>query len=369
LHWLDRWRHLRNRLLANATFQRWAAAFPLTRPIARYRARQLFDICAGFVYSQILYACVKLNLFEILQRDALTASELAQRLQLPADTTERLLRAACSLGLLDSRSGQRYGVALLGNPGIAAMVEHHSLLYADLGDPIALLRGVDQGTALSGHWAYAGAGDPAALEGNRIEAYTGLMSASQPFVANEILDAYPFEKRGHQCLLDVGGGNGAFLSAVANRSKQLRLMLFDLPAVARHARARFQREHLEQRATTFAGDMRYDPLPQGADIISLVRIVHDHDDEAVLAILRNVRAALPTGGKLLIAEPMSATRGAEPIGDAYFGFYLLAMGSGRPRSPDEHRELLRQAGFDRVRLLRTRMPLLTQVLLAETITR
>jgi len=89
----------------------------------------------------------------------------------------------------------------------------------------------------------------------------------------------------------------------------------------------------------------------------------------VLAILRNVRAALPTGGKLLIAEPMSATRGAEPIGDAYFGFYLLAMGSGRPRSPDEHRELLHQAGFDRVRLLRTRMPLLTQVLLAETITR
>lgn len=374
MHWLDRWRDLRNRLLASATFQRWAAAFPLSRPIARYRARQLFDLCAGFVYSQILYTCVKLNLFEILQQEVLTASELAQRLQLPAGNTESLLRAACSLGLLDCRSGQRYGVgqlgaALLGNPGIAAMVEHHSLLYADLSDPIALLRGVDQGTALAGHWAYAGAGDPAALDGNRIEAYTGLMAASQPFVASEILDAYPLEKRGHQCLLDVGGGNGAFLSAVASRSKRLRLMLFDLPAVAEHARARFQREHLEQRATAFAGDMRCDPLPQGADIISLVRIVHDHDDEAVLAILRNVRAALPTGGKLLIAEPMSATRGAEPIGDAYFGFYLLAMGSGRPRSPDEHRELLRQAGFDQVRMLRTRMPLLTRVLLAEPVTR
>jgi demethylspheroidene O-methyltransferase len=43
----------------------------------------------------------------------------------------------------------------------------------------------------------------------------------------------------------------------------------------------------------------------------------------------------------------------------------MAMGSGRPRSPDEHRELLRRAGFDRVRLLRTRMPLLTRLLIAQ----
>lgn len=370
MNWLDRWRDLRNRLLSSPVFQHWAAAFPLTRPIARYRARQLFDICAGFVYSQILYACVKLHLFEILQHQPMTASELAQQLQLPSDTTESLLRAACSLGLLEARSGRRYGVgqlgaALLGNPGIAAMVEHHSLLYTDLGDPVALLRGVDHGTALAGHWAYAGSSEPGGLDNDRIEAYTGLMAASQPFVACEILDAYPFEKRGHQCLLDVGGGNGAFVSAVANRSERLRLMLFDLPAVAELASARFQRENLDQRATAFGGDMRRDPLPQGADIISLVRIVHDHDDDAVLAILRAVRAALPADGKLLIAEPMSATRGAEPVGDAYFGFYLMAMGSGRPRSPDEHRELLRQAGFDRFRLLRTHMPLLTRVLIAQ----
>jgi demethylspheroidene O-methyltransferase len=370
LHWLDHGRNWRNRLLASPGFQRWAAAFPLTRPIARYRARQLFDLCAGFVYSQVLYACVKLNLFEILAEEAQTPAVLAERLQLPVDATERLLRAASSLGLVDSLGGRRYGLgqlgaALLGNPGIAAMVEHHALLYADLNDPVALLRGVDHGTALAGHWPYAGSEQPASLDAGEIKAYTGLMAASQPFVAGEILDAYPFEKHGHQCLLDVGGGNGAFLSAVAGRTRQLRLMLFDLPAVAEHARSRFEDENLARRATVFSGDMRRDQLPQGADIISLVRIVHDHDDAAVLAILRAVRRALPAHGKLLIAEPMSATRGAEPIGDAYFGFYLMAMGSGRPRNPDEHRELLRQAGFDRIRLLRTRMPLLTRLLIAQ----
>jgi demethylspheroidene O-methyltransferase len=370
LHWLDHGRNWRNRLLASPGFQRWAAAFPLTRPIARYRARQLFDICAGFVYSQVLYACVRLKLFEILAAETQTPAALAGRLELPVDATERLLRAASSLQLVESLGGGRYGLgqlgaAMLGNPGIAAMVEHHALLYADLNDPVALLRGVGHGTALAGHWPYAGSEQPASLDADKITAYTGLMAASQPFVAAEILDAYPFEKHGHQCLLDVGGGNGAFLSAVAGRTQQLRLMLFDLPAVAEQARARFEDENLARRATVFAGDMRRDPLPQGADIISLVRIVHDHDDDAALAILRNLRKALPAHGKLLIAEPMSATRGAQPIGDAYFGFYLMAMGSGRPRSPDEHRELLRQAGFDRVRLLRTHMPLLTRLLIAQ----
>ena len=75
-------------------------------------------------------------------------------------------------------------------------------------------------------------------------------------------------------------------------------------------------------------------MPQGADIVSLIRVIHDHDDAAALTILRAARQALPPGGTLLLAEPMADTRGAEPVG-AYFNFYLLAMGSGRPRRAEE----------------------------------
>jgi demethylspheroidene O-methyltransferase len=67
---------------------------------------------------------------------------------------------------------------------------------------------------------------------------------------------------------------------------------------------------------------------------------------------------------VLIAEPMARTGGAEPMGEAYFGFYLLAMGSGRPRSPDELRRMLTEAGFVSVRSLRTRQPLQTGALVA-----
>ena len=142
-------------------------------------------------------------------------------------------------------------------------------------------------------------------------------------------------------------------------------MLFDLPPVAARAQERFARAGLQDRAKAVGGDFRTDKLPRGADVVSLVRVVHDHDDEAALALLCSVREALPPGGTLLLAEPMAGTRGAGTMG-AYFAFYLLAMGSGRPRTAEELFGLLHRAGFQRMRLLTTATPLVTQVVLAHT---
>jgi demethylspheroidene O-methyltransferase len=110
--------------------------------------------------------------------------------------------------------------------------------------------------------------------------------------------------------------------------------------------------------------MFHDPLPIGADLISLVRVLHDHDDAAAMALLRAVHAALPTGGTLLVGEPMAETPRAEPMGEAYFGLYLWAMGSGRPRTPGEIAAMLRAAGFSTTRHIRTRVPLTAQLIAA-----
>ncbi|MES1162692.1 MAG: methyltransferase [Rhizobacter sp.] len=189
-----------------------------------------------------------------------------------------------------------------------------------------------------------------------------MMAASQPLVADEILDAY--DLRGHRRLMDVGGGDGHFLASVARRVPGLDLMLFDLPAVTERARARFESTSVAARVRVFGGSFLTDALPIGADIVSLIRVVHDHDDAAAMTILRAVRAALPPGGVLLLAEPMARTEGAEAMGDAYFGFYLLAMGRGRPRSAEELMRMLVAAGFEGVRRRPTRMPLQTQLLVA-----
>lgn len=369
LTWRERWLRFRDRLLASPRFHHWAVRLPLTRPIARRRSRELFDLTAGFVYSQVLFACVQLRLLEHLAAGPRSVPELAQQLQLPESGARRLLLAAASLRLVAPRGAGfglgDLGAAMLGNPSIAAMVSHHRALYADLADPVALLRGgiAGQATQLAAYWPYAAdaaVANPGAAEAGN---YSQLMADSQALIAGDILASYSFSR--HRLLLDVAGGQGAFISAVLQRWPRLQAQVLDLPAVAERASARFAASGLAARATAVGGNMFTAELPPGADVISLVRVLHDHDDAPALALLRASRAALAPGGCLLIAEPMAGTPGAEPAGDAYFGFYLLAMGSGRPRTAGELKDMARVAGFDRIRELTTPRPLLVRLLLAE----
>jgi len=361
--WILAWR---DRLLGSPRFQRAAARFPLTRPLARRRARTLFDISAGFVYSQILFACVRSRLLETLAGGPRSVAGIARAVDLPESAALTLLRAAASLRLVQP-AGEDYrlgdlGAVMLGNPSIAAMVSHHERLYADLVDPLALLANPRE-TRLAAYWPYAGSEDRGGIGGDQVAAYSELMAASQAMLCNDILDAVSMKSASH--LLDVAGGEGVFLAAALRRWPHLEGTVMDLPAVAERAATRLAEAAVAPRATAAPVDMFADVWPQGADLISFVRVLHDHDDEPVRELLSRAHAALGPGGRVMIAEPMAQTPGAEPVGDGYFGFYLLAMGSGRPRSAGELSAMLREAGFQGVRELKTSQPMLVRVLVAK----
>lgn len=378
LSWTDWLLSWRDRLLASPAFHRAASGFVLTRPMAHRQAREVFDLVAGFVYSQVLAACVKLDLFRKLADGPQSLSSLARQFEMRPEAAERLLSAALSLKLVEKRgndaSGEvRYGLGMLGAPlvgneAVIAMVEHHAVLYADLADPVALLRGSGPPPSLSAYYPYTAdeaSTHAAEISPEKVASYSRLMSASQPLVAAEILDAFSFD--GYRQLLDVGGGEGRFLVSVSERAPQLKMTLFDLPPVAANARQRFQSAGITHRAEAIGGNFLADELPRGADIASLVRVIHDHDDERATRILNAIRRALPLGGTLVLAEPMSGTPGAEPMGDAYFGFYLLAMGRGQARTAEQLTALLHACGFGKVRLLPTRIPLQVRMLVAEAV--
>ena len=364
--WNDQWFERRNRLLAEPRFQRWASSFPPFKPIAVKRAAGLFDLCAGFVYSQVLLACVELKLFEALADGPVPLAALADKLGLVPDRLARLLDAATALELTEKRDGAYglgvHGAAYLGNPGIGAMIAHHAMLYRDLANPVALLKGDKRDTELARFWPYAAAEAPHELDDAAVAPYGALMSSSLAMLADDVLDAYPFVDHAH--LLDIGGGDGAFLVAAANRRPDIHVTLFDLPAVAKRAEARFEAERLSGRARAIGGDYKRDALPTGADLVSLVRIAHDLDDADLDALIGKIWAALPPGGILLLAEPMAETAGAERVA-AYFAMYLMAMGSGRPRSVEDLSRRLYAGGFARVRSVATPRPMLTSLIVAQ----
>ncbi len=364
LSWKTQWVLRRNKVLGNAAFQRWAARTPIFRFIARRRAAHQFDLVAGFVYSQVLHAYAVSGLIGFMRNALRSSEEMAAFAGLSAAATDRLLRAGRAINLTESpQSGLwtlgQSGAELSVNEGAMAMIRHHAILYRDLTDPMAMLADADRrGGELSRYWSYvAGEAGPDASAG-----YSELMAATQPMVFEQIFARYDFDQ--HQRLLDIGGGSGAFVESVAGHAPRLGLGIFDLPDVIAHCRQRLEGSAILGRLSLHPGSFKADPIPTGYDVISLVRILHDHDDPEAEALIRRVFEALPAGGRLLIVEPMAETSGAEAMGDGYFGLYLWAMGSGRPRSCHEYKNMLQNAGFSGVREVKTPLPIVTRMLVA-----
>lgn len=358
----------RNRVFSSPKFQHWAARLPLIRWIARSRANGAFDLLAGFAYSQVLRAYVESGLFDVLQDGPLSAVAIAPRLGLSEAATLTLLRAGRPLMLSEEPVPDHWmlgeqGAVFATNPGVQAMVRHHRLLYADLADPLALLR-ADRAepSFLSRFWTYAGALQGATERGEDTAEYSQLMATSQHFVADEVLATVAFRDVGR--LLDVGGGHGAFLRHIGKAWPHLKLGLFDLPEVVETGAQVLGEAVGASRVTPHPGNFFSNSIPQGYDMVSLIRILHDHDDAPAQSLLANIHKSLAPGARLLIAEPMARIPGVEAMGEAFFGLYLWAMGSGRPRSPAEIIAMTRAAGFASARLVATAQPVNASVIIA-----
>ena len=369
--WHDRMLAWLERLYASPRLYSFSLTNPFTRWVTRRRTQKLFDLMAGFVHTQVMLGCIRLDLFKMLHQAPADLQQIAARVNMPAPVLQRLLLSAVSLGLLECRSQSRFGLGPLGVPlathdGIAAMIEHNHLLYADMQDPVGFLNNAWQGD-MAAYWPYAHDAQAASRAAqDKFSRYSDLMAASQGFVVEEILSSYFFDE--HQCVLDVGAGKGRFACDMAAHAPHLKIKLFDLPPVLELAKNNVQQRGMSERMSFYPGSFLHDELPQGADLVTLVRVAHDHPDDVVKQLLQKIHAALPLGGVLLLAEPMAQTMSASQSGsaqaDAYFHFYLLAMGAGRLRTPEELMRLMAEAGFGQIEHLPNAMPIHAQLIVA-----
>lgn len=341
------------------------ARLPIIKYLVRAEGRAMFDIVAGFVHSQALLALVELRVLHFLQNGPASAVSLAPKCNVAPDKMQLLLQSGASLGLLKRRRDGRFalsvrGAAFLAVPGLEAMVRHHPVLYRDLADPVAFLRG-ETSPELARFWPYVfGAGGATDLAVTAL--YSGLMTDSQGLVAEDTLRLVDLSSVKH--LLDVGGGTGAFLTAVGTKFPMLHISLFDLPAVVATAASRMSVNGVKNPLTIYPGSFRDDPLPRGADAISLVRVLYDHGDETVAQLLNAVFSALPAGGLLIVSEPMSGGATPDRATDSYFAFYTAAMQTGRTRSGAEIAAQMKVAGFTDITVIKGFRPFVTSVVTA-----
>ncbi len=373
---LDLFKQFIQRSFSSPALYRLAIKSVFTRWFAKRRTQQVFDLMAGFVNFQVLLTCVNCKVLDLVYASPCGYDELSEHTQLPKQNLDRLILSAVALGLLEKRGADCFAIGPLGlpvvrYPGIQAMIAHNAVLYADMQNTLGLLsaNGLSQ---MNDYWPYAKFDETTDLSGSlkkqasqdkakQFARYSELMSASQNFVIDEIMSVYDFSK--HKSMLDIGCGKGRFVSSLATTYSNLKFELMDLPQVIGLTRQSLQETDFYRRINFNPGSFKLDDLPQGADLVSLVRVAHDHSDEVVEALLRKIYLSLPPGGNLLLAEPMADPQGAKH--DAYFHFYLLAMGEGRLRSPETLTQMLKLAGFEQVKLLSNPMPIHTRVLVAQ----
>ena len=189
------------------------------------------------------------------------------------------------------------------------------------------------------------------------------MGISQHIVAEETLNLVnlnPFKS-----LLDLGGGNGTFILEVRRRYPNLILNVFDLPSVIETAKSKISHLGDKSKIKLIPGNFIEDKLPDGNDIIFLNRVLYDHNDTNVELLIKKIYDALSPGGHLVISEPMAGNEKPTRSGDAYFGFYTLAMTSGKPRSKNQHFNILKKSGFMQLKFLQGANDFVTSVILAK----
>ena len=344
------------------------AKVPILKALINYEGNKIHEIMSGFVYSQILHLLIYLDIFQFLKKEGRSLDEVSQFLEIANERSLLLLRGGCALNLICYKRNKywltRVGAQIVGVPGLMDMIQHNQILYRDLLDPVKLLHGSGE-TELSQFWPYVRKeGEKKKISAQVSSEYSKLMQTSQRLVADQTLQSYSF--KGVKRILDIGGGTGAFLLAVKSKYPGIEATVFDLPNVINVARSNHQKiDDIVGLLNFCPGDFLKDDIPSNHDVISLVRVLYDHEDSTVELLLKRIYEALPNGGSLLITEPMSGGSKAMRSSDCYFSFYTMAMTTGKVRSFEEHKAILLKAGFSNIVKHAVSAPFITQVMSAK----
>lgn len=111
-------------------------------------------------------------------------------------------------------------------------------------------------------------------------------------------------------VVDVGGGTGSFLAALLRAHPQLRGTLVDLPGTVGRAVSGLRAADVAGRVT-LCGQSFFDPLPPGADVYLLRKVLGDWPDAETVRILKGCATAAAPAGRVVVlggVEPDHAPR-------------------------------------------------------------
>lgn len=318
----------------------------------------MFHLLAGKWVTSALSTAARLGIADHLESGSKAALELAEKVAVKEDPLYRLLRALASVGVFHEGAGRVFSQTPLSDllrTNAKPCLRNFAML---MGDPwhvncwMELTWSVETGKpapykiyGVGGFQHFAEHPEEAVNFNN---AMTDLSLGDGPAVAA----AYDFSQFKH--LVDVGGGMGALLAAILEKSPALKGTLFDMPYVVDQARKLPLLSSFASRCS-FEGGSFFEAVP-GADAYVMKYIIHDWDDAEAGVILKNCRKGIRAGGKLLVVDRVVGPAN-QPDLTKFMDLEMLVLPGGRERSEPEWRDLFSANGFRLERIIQTPGPM------------
>ena len=312
---------------------------------------KVLDLIFGRWRSQILYAGVKLGVFDALASGPREADDIASALHVDAALLYRLMRALGSLELLHEDDARTFALTPQGellcrnHPRTLrgqALLQEGPEHYAAWKHLSALItEGRQDGFVREfGQPIFAYAAEHPSYRTAFNEGMSSLSSIESMLVL-EALESYDFTELSHLC--DVGGGYGHTLCSLLAQHPRLKGAVLELPnVIAQRELLWADKMGVGDRCAYTPGDMfREAPL---ADAYMLKRVLHDWNDNECLEILSTLRQAAPHQGRVWIVEyviPGPNTSHFSKLVD----IHMLVLTTGRERTLEEYATLLEEAGW------------------------
>ena len=331
--------------------------------VLRRQVERMYLVFGGHMFFQTLRTAVQLGLFSLLAKEGpLTRQEIAKRLGIAVQPARIVILGLTAVGLLKKRGGHysnSYLARVLFDENsprkLTAYVElQHRVYYKGIYWMLEAVREF-KNVGLKEF-----AGDESTLYERlvhepEVEKIFQESMQEMSLQANAQM-ASVVDLKGVRHLVDVGGGDGTNIIALARRWPQLRAAVFDSPTVCEIARKNIAARGLADRLNAVPGGCFTDPFPKDADCLMFGHFFTIWGEDKNRELLKKCYESLPSGGRVIIFNMMQHDDETGPMSAAVGSPYFLtiATGVGMLYTWREYESWMRDAGFQTVR--RRRLP-------------
>lgn len=307
------------------------------------------DQMKAFVLSKMLMTAIDIDLFPTLNDKSLSSKELILELNIDPKIGTEYFNGLVAYGILqieneNFRLAPIVKLILPSYENIKSWNEEMKITFSALADLTQILKTGDyKSSALSEYWAYKKTSERHEINSN---SYSEVMDKSIGNICESIIDNFDFTP--YSRLVDMGGGYGQFAIKMAEKFSDLELTVIELPSVCVITKKIIAAKGLAKRISCAGVDFFKDPLPENPDIITLIRVLHDWNDEEVKILLKKAWNILANKGTILISEPMIDKQKSKPDKGSSATALMLSLMGGKRRKISDYKVMLKSIGFEEI---------------------